>query len=515
MTAFGVLLLSYLLSGCIRTSTGFCPAAPSSSSSFETRSISKKIGKNRFLLLQAAYDSHNARSEATSRKRNYQEGGNQGVSKNKSVSRHRFQQYLRKLSNEIRNKRTLANRMDDELKTMEINFYGLDVDKGDETMRCRYPDSVSYNGPVVAPDVRCYAMVASAYAKSRLGETGAELAEQVLRRCEKYSTFTKPNVILKTACLNAWIQAGDWDKADRWLFDIEQRYNITGERIDAPDTILYTHYLEGLASTKSLSPNQIISRCDKILQKMHALAESRENPYASPNSFTYLAAMKARSRRRQSANKNENWATIVEEVEALLRELQERYQAAGKGDPKLKPNAHCYIPVANAAARSRGGIEAARYAESLLRELEHLYLETGDPDYRPLDGIYTACFTAYARVEKEHATEAAQRVRLLLQELGEEEKTGRRALSIQAYTAAMNGLIVDDTPENLKEAEDILKRLPYPDSIAYQCGEFRMPFCRAHISLIVRDKRGAPPTCVTQLLSCHAKSQCYSHQSVC
>lgn len=354
--------------------------------------------------------------------------------------------------------------MDDELKQMEIDFYGIDPNE-DELLQLRYPESVSYRGKVVEPDLSCYAMTASAYAKSNLGRAGAELAEQVLRRCEKYCSSQQPNAILKTAIVKAWLQAGDFDRADEWIKDMEKTFAESRDEIDAPDTITYTQYLEGLANARNLPVEEIVRRCRRLLEKMQHLAGSGENPFARPNTFTYSAAMKCLARRQANLKKGE--LVVMEEVEELLRELQAKYNESG--DEELKPNNYCYVAVANVGSRCYGGMQAARRTERLLRELEKQYKATGDPDFYPLDGMYTACFTAYAKVEPEHVSEASERVKDLLHEL--ENGDRKYPPTVHAYTAAINGLTMDDNPGNLKEAEAILKRLPGPDSIAYQCGK--------------------------------------------
>lgn len=385
-------------------------------------------------------------------------------SKQRKVSHHesdrvQFRQYLRELNRFVRNRKTLANRLDDELKQMEFEFHR--PPGGDERLKCRYPNSVSYKGPIVAPDVHCYAMAASAYARAKLGTIGGELAESVHERCVTYNAESS-NKILKTAVANAWIQADDWEKADQWMEEMEYQYQKSGLESDAPDTISYTHYLEGLAVSKTLSVEEIVRRCEDTLRKMTEGFDSGENPFASPNRFTYIAAMKCRARRSDAG------IAVVQEMEELLRELERRYEA--NQDPDLKPNSFCYVPVANAAARCKGGMKAARMAEALLLEQEHKYKETGDADYLPLDGSFTACFTAYARVESEDAAEASLKVRRLFSQMqGSTERTHKP--TAHAYTAAINGIVIDATTENLEEASRVLRSMPYTDSVACQCGK--------------------------------------------
>jgi len=152
-----------------------------------------------------------------------------------------FRSFLRGLSKKIYNKKTLANRMDDELKNMEIRKYKINYHE-DTRLQFRYPKSIEYAGDIVEPDVSCYAMVANAYARAGLGRTGAELAEQVLDRCDEFSKNQRPNTILKTACLNAWIHADDWSMADYWIKQMEEQYHETGLEMDAPDAMYVSYF---------------------------------------------------------------------------------------------------------------------------------------------------------------------------------------------------------------------------------------------------------------------------------
>jgi len=244
----------------------------------------------------------------------------------------------------------------------------------------------------------------------------------------------------------------------------------------------YTQYLEGLASSQKLTGKEINKRSDAILEKM----KSGDNALARPNRFTYISAMKCRARLLSDADDKNDDITdehvklsgmeYVKNVESLLRELESIYNETG--DKNLDPNAFCYVPIANAAARCRGGIEAARHAESLMWELLEKFKKTNEYDHKPVDGMYTAVLTAYARVDPEDAEVACQRVRILLKEIN--DNLNRHRPTNFVYTAAINVLVIDPSAENLKEAEAILKRMPV-DSVAYQCGKCFFLCCKAHL----------------------------------
>jgi len=333
-----------------------------------------------------------------------------------AADRQRFRDYLRTLARTVRNKTTAANRMDDELKGMEVRYYDL---SDDEAPAYRYPQTLKYDGPVVQPDSSVYAMVANAYAKSGMrGRVAAELAEKMYQRCLSHNQH--PTNHLKTAVLNAWVHADDWKKSDEWLSDLEETFERSGKAVDAPDSFTYACYLEGVAKSRSLDRSEIISRSEKILAKL----EDPGNPYAKPNRFTHVAAMKCLCQEQSGL-------TTVTKVESLLRELESKYDETG--DPDLKPTTAAWIPVLNAAARCGSGMEAALRAELLFKELQSRYSEKYDPDYRLTESVYTAILTALARVEPEAASEAAAKVDDVLDDLKNDPSIRRP--SVHVYTA--------------------------------------------------------------------------------
>lgn len=370
--------------------------------------------------------------------------------------RSNFRTHLKMMGQSTRSKVTLANRMDDELKRIETRFFKLSTENAPV---CRYEATThAYKGPAVEPDVSCYAMVANAYAKARLGRTGAELAEEVYRRCQTHSIVQRPNAILKTACLSAWMSADNWERVDVWLADMESTFAETGKRWDAPDTVAYTCYLEGLASSRELNGTEIARRGQEFFLKVLRLAESGENPYVKPNRYTYIAAIKCVTR-------EENGVETLNKAEGLLRELQALY--AETKDPDMKPRTVAYLSVLNTAARCKAGIEGARRAEALVLELQKL--NEDDPDYRLLEPCWTACLTAYARVEPEYAAEGAVKVDGFLERMESDETMSRP--SVHVYTAAINAKVNDSDPRSVEQAAAILRSLKKPDSIAYQCGK--------------------------------------------
>ena len=387
-----------------------------------------------------------------------------------SYNQARFRRYLQSMYKHVRNKRTLANRMDDELKMMEIQHYKL---TGDEAPKCRFERSLhSYNGETCRPDMSSYTMVCNAYAKSGLGKAGAELAEDAYKRYEaRCGHIEPPNAIIKTACLNAWCHADDFEKANQWLDDIENSYAATGSEVDAPDFITYTTYLEGLANSRHLPGEYIGKRAKEILEKMQRVSESGENPWARPNRYTYISAMKCQL-------KNSDGLAMMDRVERIYRQMERDYEKYGTYD--LKPKAVSTVSYFNAASRCKGGLKAAQKADKFLHEMKERYEKTGDRDYKPLVGMYVGIMTAYGRVEYENAKLAVQRVDELLEDLqgyGYEPSTN-------AITAAINARVATRSLDSVREAEEIFRRIENPDTVSYQC--------RKYICLAVNERLPPP-----------------------
>jgi hypothetical protein len=348
------------------------------------------------------------------------DGKGKDMLSHRSNHRTSFRNHLRVMTQSTRSKVTLANRMDDELKRMEIRFFDISPENAPV---CRYEETDhSYKGPAVEPDVSCYAMVANAYAKAGLGKVGAELAEAVYQRCQTHSVAQRPNAILSTACLSAWTNADEWKNADSWLTDMEEKFASTGDKFDAPDTVTYTCYLEGLANSRNLKGPDIARRGEAVFKKVLALSTSGENPYVKPNRFTYIAAMKCLTR-------EENGIVTLNKAEGLLRQLETLYAETKVHD--TKPKSVAYLAVLNTAARCGAGMEGARRAEALLLELQKLSEQ--DSDYHIQEPCWTACLTAFARVEPEHAAEAAEKVDEILEKM--ENDTSIRRPSVHVYTA--------------------------------------------------------------------------------
>jgi hypothetical protein len=314
-----------------------------------------------------------------------------------------FYKYLKTMSFRIKSKRTQANRMDDELKRLEINFYNLTAEDAPQCRQDVY--KFSYKGPLVRPDASCYSLVCNTYANAGLGETGAVLAEEAFRRYEEHDGV-KYNAFILTALMKAWAAADDWEKADFWLQEMEDKFAETKDPVNAPNSKTYTSYIKGLANSRKLNKYEAAEKSLEILNKMREFYCSGENTLALPNRFTYSSVMKCQEHA---------YAGIkgIFRVEKVFRQLQDDYNRFGVSS--MKPSAISALPLFTAASHCTGGIQAAERVEKILEELQARYDETGDLEYRPLEAMYTSLLATFAKVDSRNAKMCSQRVDKVLE----------------------------------------------------------------------------------------------------
>ena len=363
----------------------------------------------------------------------------------------RFRQYLRTLPLASKNKAEICQKMKHEVEHMVARYSKTNTqDMSNEE------EKAFYQGPAVAPSVECYTMVLSAYARANLGIAGAQEAEAIYQQCWEQTGTS--NVILKTNCLRIWARAGDWKRADWWLQDMEETFQQSGQTLDAPDSITYTVYLEALANTKTLSAKEIGKRTRDIWQKMR----NDPSPYSSPTRLTYHAALR-------SLLAAEHAVETLDFAEDIFRELQADYRQSG--NVEMKPSALSMQFLFQIAAHCNGGLTVAQRAYTWWKELNNTFEKSSfDPDYLPTEGIYSTLLTAFAHVEPQFAHETVDQVDEILKVL-DIYNTDPLALKpgVHVYTAAINAKANARTIQSCNEAELILRAIPSPDAIAYQC----------------------------------------------
>ena len=379
---------------------------------------------------------------------------------NSNSSSFPFQQYLKGIAKGFVSKFAAAQRMDDELKRMEMITYGL-RSRDDISYQNIEDTQSSFKGEYVKPDSRCYVSVCNAYANSGYGEQAAILAEEVAARYEKL-TGLKPGTHIMTSVMKAWLKSENWGKADEWFTRMETRYGETRDPQDLPDTVTYSNYISGLSTTRSLDKEIVGTKSVEMLRKMRESYLSGTNPNSMPNRFTYSFVMKC----QEKAYENNGYECIAQ-VEKVYRQLEDDYYNVFQAN-SLKPNAQIGLGLLRAVSRCKGGVKAAQKAEEMLEEFRQRYKETGDLDFKPVEGMYTSLLTTYGKVEQKSAYTYARKVEAVLEDMN------NYGIEPNQYTmtAAISAKVNDKTAESIQEAEQLLKRLKEPDSVAYQCRKY-------------------------------------------
>lgn len=396
-----------------------------------------------------------------------------------------FHSYLHRISTNVKNPKTRANLMDDELKRLEAKYYDL---SGDDVPECRYePSKFSYAGPRFQPDEKCYAMVINAYAKSGLGKVGALLAEATAERFEHYHPGKQVNAFIMRGIVRSWVDADDLKRAEQWLNKMEERYDETREPKDAPDTATYNFFLNALVHSKYKKQAGGLSMT--ILEKMRNGYLKRGNQQVMPTLPTYLTVIRC-----QQFSRREGMANVLR-MRKILQLLEQDYEAFGRPD-SCKPTAEASLPIIEVATKFRGNIQSIMIAEDVLRVLHERYEETKDPEYLPIDQMYTLLFAAYSKVNSQYAARCSEKVDEVLKIM---EKNGMDP-SIFAVTAgtfqisemficdwqgahilyscyiAIRAKVNDRSDESLGQSEEMLKSVDSPDAMLYQSSKYFGPF---------------------------------------
>ena len=134
--------------------------------------------------------------------------------KNKGKSWCPFHFYLHQQRGSIRDPSTRALHMDDELNRMESKFY---QSGNDDLPQIWFPLDHGFDhyiGNVLRPNERSYELVLHAYFKANLGKEGAERAEIVLSRYEKFNTAKQATTKMMAFVMKAFIAAGDLKRTE-------------------------------------------------------------------------------------------------------------------------------------------------------------------------------------------------------------------------------------------------------------------------------------------------------------
>jgi hypothetical protein len=325
-----------------------------------------------------------------------------------------FTAYLFGMKSKIKNRKDVANRLDDEVKRMESRYYGL---VGDNLPQILYPygmDGFAYRGKVVRPTEQVYVEVCAAYSRAGLGMKGAQLAEDAIARYEKLNPEVQASAKMMGFAMKAWISVQDMDRAEYWLRRIEAKYQMTHDHSDIPGGAVYTPFVEGLLTDTTRSDGgKAADMSIEIIEKMNKIYMDTKENFCRPGRVIYSAAMKCQPH-------GYGGMEAFERMEGLFRQLQEAYK--GAEHPKIKPTAETALPLFYAASNCYGldSIIAAKKAEEILREFHQLYNETSDVDFCPSAKIYQSMLSMYMQMNRLHKfDEYAERVGFLIDSIKE------------------------------------------------------------------------------------------------
>ena len=326
-----------------------------------------------------------------------------------------FYFYLHQQQRSIRDPSTKALHMDDEMKRMESKYHQLG---GDDLPQIYYPLGHGldhYNGDLVRPNERSYELILRAYARSNLGVEGAEFAEALVARYEKFNTSKQATTKMIAFVMKAWIAARNLEQSELWLHRIENRYRSTQLVSDFPGYYIYNPFVIGLGFMANVSPRTVAKRSMEVLEKIDALSGCAKNYEMFPGREIYLNIMKYQEYGYKGT-------AAFFRIEKIFRLLQKNYRSSGY-HPRLKPCVEALTPVIVAASKCHfpSDDRVIERVNVLFDEFDQLYQVTGDPDFCPNGTICNSLNSIYARMNRHQMNfgDFTKRTTLLLQRMEE------------------------------------------------------------------------------------------------
>jgi len=289
----------------------------------------------------------------------------------------------------------------------------------------------------VAPDVRTYNIILSAYAN----EKGPADAEKVLQRLEMHRNI-KPNSITYTTCMDSYAKRGDAHNNLRILSLMEKSYE-NGNLQAKPTRRTYVSALNSLAKS---GRGDAGSRAEALVQTMEKMSQSGDSDL-KPDTTVYNVLINCHKNSAARAEKVlyrmgkrdvVSYSSVINvyskmggvkaatRAQALLDEMQKE---------DVKPNAHTFNSAITAWSRS-GSKGSALKAEILLKNMEDLY-EAGNKSLQPSAQVYTSVISAWA---KSNEPGSALRAEILLKLMWAMYKRGNKSVkpNVQTFTSVIS-----------------------------------------------------------------------------
>lgn len=371
-----------------------------------------------------------------------------------------FFYYLAGQERSISNPSIRALHMDDELKRLESRYYQL---AGDDLADINYPLGHGldhYKGGIVKPNKRAYELCLRMYTRAKLGKEGAECAEDLVARYEKYNSPHVASSKMMAFAMKACISAGAHERTELWLHRIEQKYELTQKIEDYPGYYIYNPYVDGLKNMEDVSGRMAAKKAMGVLNKINIPSERALKYELFPGRDLYLDIMKYQERGYRGS-------AAFFRIERVFRQLQENYELTNK-NPRLKPSIDMLTPVFVAASKCwfPHDEKVAVMASALFDEYDELYRETGDPDYRPNGKICNCLNSIYARMNRHsmNLSEYTNKIKSLVQRMEDykvyfKDERDKTATFNRMLHAAESQLPENPLKEPLKTKETFLMAL--------------------------------------------------------
>jgi len=312
---------------------------------------------------------------------------------------------------------------------------------------------------LVAPDVRTYNLLLSAYAN----EKGPSGAEKVLRRLEMHEDI-KPNYITYTTCMDAYAKIGDAHNNLRILSLMEKEFK-NGNSQAKPTRRAYVSALNSLAKS---GRGDAGTRAEALVQAMERMSKAG-NSEMKPDTTVYNVLINCHKNSAARAEKVlyrmgkrdvVSYSSVInvyskmggvkaaKRAQALLDEMQK---------DNVKPNAHTFNSAITAWSRS-GSKGAAQKAEGLLKNMEELYYKEGDTNLQPSAQVYTSVISAWA---KSNEPGSALRAEILLKLMWGMYKRGNKSVkpNVHTFTSVINAWARSREKEAGERAEALLDQM--------------------------------------------------------
>ncbi|KAK1734718.1 pentatricopeptide repeat-containing protein [Skeletonema marinoi] len=322
----------------------------------------------------------------------------------------------------------------------------------------------------VAPDVRTYNLVLSAWAN----EKGPKEAEEVLQRLESHKSIN-PNSISYITCMDAYARVGDAHNNLRVLSMMEKSFK-KGNKNAKPTRRAYTSALNGLAKSGRGDAGARAEALVNTMEKLYKAGDTDMKPDTTVYNILINCHKSSATRAEKvlykmgkrdvvsyttviNAYSTQGGENAAKRAQSLLDEMQ---------NDDVEPNAQTFNGAITAWSRS-GSSAAAKKADGLLKKMEdlqippsakvmeqihepgaalraeillkvmHAMYKKGNHSMKPNCFTFTAVITAWARSGEKDAGERAEKLldgMIKLYEVGKDDDVKPNVFTLTAVVDA-------------------------------------------------------------------------------